>query len=146
MTTKVARGRWLTLAVLLVIGAGVFAQVPGQIPGVRYYSGQNVVPVFEGWEKNADGSFSFVFGYLNRNYEEEPEIPIGPGNGFSPGAADSATAPPRNPPGRATRRARRRPRCPRQRRDRHLQRRRDAEEPAAADAVCLARTFAPAGR
>lgn len=90
MTTKVARGRWLAMAVLLVIGAGVFsqAQVPGQIPGVRYYSGQNVVPVFEGWEKNPDGSFTFVFGYLNRNYEEEPEIPVGPGNSFSPGPAD----------------------------------------------------------
>ena len=44
--------------------------------------------MFEGWEKNPDGSFTFVFGYLNRNYEEEPEIPIGPGNGFSPGPAD----------------------------------------------------------
>ena len=55
---------------------------------MRYYSGQNVAPVFEGWEKNPDGSFNFVFGYLNRNYEEEPEIPVGPGNGFSPGPVD----------------------------------------------------------
>jgi len=59
-----------------------------QLTGVRYYTGQNVAPVFEGWEKNPDGSFSFVFGYLNRNYEEEPEITIGPGNSFSPGPAD----------------------------------------------------------
>jgi hypothetical protein len=59
-----------------------------QLTGVRYMSGQNVAPVFEGWEKNPDGSFSFVFGYLNRNYEEEPEIPIGVNNSFSPGAAD----------------------------------------------------------
>ena len=44
--------------------------------------------MFEGWEKNADGSFDLVFGYLNRNYEEEPEIPIGPNNSFSPGPAD----------------------------------------------------------
>ena len=48
-----------------------------QLTGVRYATGQNVAPVFEGWEKNPDGSFSFVFGYLNRNYEEEPEIPVG---------------------------------------------------------------------
>ena len=60
----------------------------GQLTGVRYYSGQNVAPVFEGWEKNPDGSFSFVFGYLNRNYEEEPEIAVGLGNGFSPGPVD----------------------------------------------------------
>jgi hypothetical protein len=90
MKATVMRGRWLAPAILLLIGSGIAtrAQVPGQIPGVRYYSGQNVVPVFEGWEKNADGSFTFVFGYLNRNYEEEPEIPIGSGNSFSPGAAD----------------------------------------------------------
>ena len=37
---------------------------------VRYATGQNVVPVFEGWERNADGSFNMVFGYMNRNYEE----------------------------------------------------------------------------
>jgi hypothetical protein len=55
---------------------------------VRYYSGQNVAPVFEGWEKNPDGTFSFVFGYLNRNYEEQPEIPVGAENMFSPGPAD----------------------------------------------------------
>ena len=29
----------------------------------------------QGWEKNADGTFDLVFGYLNRNYKEEPEIP-----------------------------------------------------------------------
>ena len=34
-----------------------------------YHSGQNVQPVFEGWEQNPDGSFNMVFGYLNRNYE-----------------------------------------------------------------------------
>jgi hypothetical protein len=47
---------------------------------VRYARGQNVAPVFEGWEKNADGTFNMVFGYLNRNYEEEVDIPIGPNN------------------------------------------------------------------
>ena len=29
-----------------------------------------------------------VFGYLNRNWEEEPHVPIGPDNTFSPGPAD----------------------------------------------------------
>ncbi len=53
-----------------------------------YLIGQNVQPVFEGWEKNSDGSFTMVFGYLNRNYVEEPEIPIGTLNSFSPGRAD----------------------------------------------------------
>ena len=72
------------------LGAQTPATAPpsGQLTGVRYMSGQNVAPVFEGWEKNPDGSFSFVFGYLNRNYEEEPEIPVGVNNSFSPGLAD----------------------------------------------------------
>jgi hypothetical protein len=54
----------------------------------RWSRGQNIQPVFEGWERNADGSFSMVFGYLNRNYEEQPVVPVGAGNFFEPGAAD----------------------------------------------------------
>jgi hypothetical protein len=52
----------------------------------RFATGQNVVPVYEGWEPNADGTFTMVFGYLNRNYEEEVDVPVGPGNSFEPGA------------------------------------------------------------
>jgi hypothetical protein len=55
---------------------------------VRYATGQNVVPVFEGWERNADGSFNMVFGYMNRNYEEQVDIPVGPDNTLDPGGAD----------------------------------------------------------
>ena len=54
----------------------------------RWSRGQNVQPVFEGWERNADGSFTMVFGYLNRNYEEQPVVPVGPDNRFEPGPAD----------------------------------------------------------
>src|SRR5262249_39694380 len=39
----------------------------------------------EGWERNADGTFNLVFGYLNRNYEEEVDIPIGAGNSITIG-------------------------------------------------------------
>jgi len=75
-----------TLAVMTSIGAS--AQLGQQIGQIRHNSGQNVVPVFEGWEKNADGTFDMVFGYMNRNYAEEPELPIGPDNNISPGPAD----------------------------------------------------------
>ncbi len=80
----------LALAIALVILAiHPSGQSPSpQLPGVRHYSGDNVAPVFEGWEKNADSSFNLIFGYLNRNYEEEPEIPVGAANNFSPGPAD----------------------------------------------------------
>lgn len=55
---------------------------------MRYMTGQNVVPVYEGWERNTDGSFTMVFGYMNRNYEEELDIPVGPDNHFEPVDAD----------------------------------------------------------
>ena len=60
----------------------------GTAQGLTYASGQSVSPSFEGWEENADGSFSLLFGYLNRNWEEEPDIPVGSDNNFSPGSAD----------------------------------------------------------
>jgi hypothetical protein len=50
--------------------------------------GQNVAPVFEGWEQNADGSFNMVFGYFNRNVEEVVDIPVGPDNSVEPGGPD----------------------------------------------------------
>ena len=50
---------------------------------VRYASGQSVQPVFEGWEKNPDGTYSMWFGYLNRNYEQRLNVPVGPNNGFN---------------------------------------------------------------
>ena len=50
---------------------------------VRYASGQSIQPVFEGWSKNPDGSFAMWFGYLNRNYEERLNVPVGPDNGFN---------------------------------------------------------------
>ena len=55
---------------------------------MRYMSGQNVVPVYEGWERNADGTFTMVFGYMNRNYEEEVDVPVGADNRFEPLEAD----------------------------------------------------------
>ena len=50
--------------------------------------GQSVSPSFEGWYPNADGSFSMVFGYFNRNYDESLDIPVGPNNKLEPGPAD----------------------------------------------------------
>ena len=50
--------------------------------------GQNIAPVFEGWEKNPDGSFNMVFGFFNRNCEEVLHIPIGTDNSIEPGGPD----------------------------------------------------------
>jgi hypothetical protein len=53
-----------------------------------YSSGQPVWPAFEGWEKNDDGSFTFLFGYMNENWQEELDVPIGPDNNIEPGGPD----------------------------------------------------------
>lgn len=51
-------------------------------------SGQTVTPVFEGWYRNKDGSYSLSFGYYNRNTVEQMEVPVGTDNFVSPGAAN----------------------------------------------------------
>jgi hypothetical protein len=55
---------------------------------IRYNSGQSVVPVYEGWERQPDGSFNMVFGYLNRNHVQQIRLPVGAQNNFEPGPAD----------------------------------------------------------
>lgn len=47
-------------------------------------SGGPVVPIFEGWYRNPDGSFELSFGYFNVNTEETLDIPLGPGNFIEP--------------------------------------------------------------
>jgi hypothetical protein len=80
--------RVLSGAVCLSVFTAVLL-VPVAAPAqIRYATGQNVVPVFEGWERNADGSSTMVFGYMNRNYEEEVDVPIGPANSFEPRTPD----------------------------------------------------------
>lgn len=60
-------------------------QFPTAIPQTKFNSGQDVVPSFDGWLHNADGTYTFVFGYMNRNYKEELSIPAGPDNKLEPG-------------------------------------------------------------
>jgi hypothetical protein len=55
---------------------------------LSYSRGQNVSPAYEGWEEDADGTRYFVFGYMNRNWQEELEVPIGPENTFNIGDPD----------------------------------------------------------
>ena len=66
---------WMLLLALLTLATSVNAQ------SLSYNSGQNVAPGYEGWEKDPDGTKFFVFGYMNRNWEEEIDVPVGPDNG-----------------------------------------------------------------
>ena len=76
--------------VVCCLGAGMLAQTPPptQIPQMHFSTGQDVVPVFEGWIRNRDGTFDMVFGYFNRNWQEELAIPPGPENSIDPGGPD----------------------------------------------------------
>src|SRR5881296_2507481 len=56
-----------------------------QLLQVRHWSGQGVSPVYEGFDVNPDGSFNMWFGYMNRNYEEALDLPVGAANAFEPG-------------------------------------------------------------
>jgi hypothetical protein len=55
---------------------------------LSYSKGQSVNAAFEGWEQNPDGSYKFLFGYMNSNWEEEFDVPIGPDNNIEPGGPD----------------------------------------------------------
>ena len=70
---------------LLILAAALAATASAQL---TYSKGQVVSPAYEGWELNADGSFDLMFGYMNTNWEEELDVPIGPENKIEPGLAD----------------------------------------------------------
>jgi hypothetical protein len=63
-------------------------QLPTELPSTKFKSGQDIVPYYEGWIRNTDGSFDLVFGYFNRNWEEEIAIAPGPDNIVEPGGPD----------------------------------------------------------
>jgi hypothetical protein len=78
--------RWTTLPTIAVALLLAWQQAPSA--QLSYSSGQNVSPAYEGWETDAEGRQYFVFGYMNRNWEEELDVPVGPDNTFDPGGPD----------------------------------------------------------
>ena len=90
-------GVWRALLVTVVVGLSAASVAHGQgtfgsgadfLPQQMFTHGQNIAPVFEGWEENADGSFNMVFGTFNRNWEERVHVPVGPDNHVEPGGPD----------------------------------------------------------
>ena len=81
-TTVATAGAGLLLAVTVTLAASL--PLSAQAP----QSGQNIAPVYEGFETNPDGSFNLLFGYYNRNWEEEINVPVGPDNSLEPGGPD----------------------------------------------------------
>jgi len=83
--------QWALTVVALtfvIVGDTTAQQPPTAIPQTKFVSGQDVVPYFEGWIRNHDGTFDLVFGYFNRNWQEDLAIPAGPNNTVEPGGPD----------------------------------------------------------
>jgi hypothetical protein len=78
---------------LCVVGLAIALEIPaasqsagrfGEDANLTFNRGQSVEPVFHGWMLNPDGSFELYFSYINRNWQEELDIPIGPNNNIQP--------------------------------------------------------------
>jgi hypothetical protein len=83
---RIVGGMTLLALVLLPRMAGSQQPTISDRMGVRHWSGQGVSPVYEGFDKNPDGTYNLWFGYMNLNWEEELDIPVGPDNRFEPAA------------------------------------------------------------
>jgi hypothetical protein len=68
-------------------GAGVYAQQELVMEPLKD-AGLNVYPAFEGWYQNADGSYTLLIGYYNRNKKQILDVPVGPQNRIEPGGPD----------------------------------------------------------
>ena len=87
MVTHVWSRTWFLIAASLALASGAtYVVAHGQV--LTYTKGQPISAAYEGWEEDAGGAKYFVFGYLNKNWEEEMDIPVGPENGFQPGPFD----------------------------------------------------------
>jgi hypothetical protein len=77
--------------VMLAAGSFTFARGQGAsglpIEPVKE-SGQSITGAFEGWYQNADGSYTLLVGYFNRNAKQTLDIPVGPNNRIEPGGPD----------------------------------------------------------
>lgn len=81
----------MRFAASLVVLVGLTLTAHGQdiaTSELKFNSGQSVQPAYEGWTRNPDGSRSMWFGYLNRNWQETPDVAAGPNNGFGGGSED----------------------------------------------------------
>jgi len=102
VATSASRRQWtgrrlgLRLSAFALVAAGtrVAAQIgdPGHgikpSDGLRHASGELVAPIYEGWYRDEAGTLMLTFGYFNRNYKQELDVPVGPDNKIEPGPPD----------------------------------------------------------
>ena len=81
--------RALPVPLVALIGLGVVTGAATAQTRPSFMHGQNVSPAYEGWEEDDAGRRYFLFGYINRNWEEELDVPAGPDNSIEPGGPDA---------------------------------------------------------
>jgi len=75
-------------ALAAAIAATALCAAPGAQTRFTYSSGQTVMPAYEGWRYNDNGSITMYFGYMNSNWLQEFDVAIGPDNAIEPGGPD----------------------------------------------------------
>ena len=89
MTNHLRFPRRATLIRLALIAAAVALVAPRVRAQLTYTSGRPVWPAYEGWMQNEDGTADFLFGYMNENWQEEIDVPVGPDNQMEPSGPDA---------------------------------------------------------
>jgi hypothetical protein len=79
---------WLTLTAALAAVVPLASQTQPLPLDPARERGASITPAFEGWYQNADGTYSLLIGYFNRNKSETLDIPVGPDNRIEPGPVD----------------------------------------------------------
>ena len=81
-----------TAALLVALWTPTTREAVAQLPDYPLSplrpQGDLVAPFFDGFYRNADGSFTLSFGFLNRNTDEDVSIPLGPNNFIEPAEFD----------------------------------------------------------
>jgi len=84
MRTSYSLAAALCAAACLLPGASAQGVATDNLPDETFVraAGQNIQPFYEGWQRFPDGHIAMWFGYLNRNYQEQVDVPIGADNKF----------------------------------------------------------------
>jgi len=84
-----AKPRVLLVALAITFGTVALSSAQQVDPNensqhmLTYSRGEAVIPVYHGWHPNTDGTIDLWFGYLNQNWREETDVPVGPDNTVS---------------------------------------------------------------
>jgi len=85
MSIRFAEGLKLVNAGLLILSTVVLFSIQSANAQPRFMqlNGEITSAAFEGWWPNDDGSYKLFYGYMNSNWEEHHNVPIGPDNYFT---------------------------------------------------------------